>query len=910
MMDLDVNAPTKVTPRPGRERTLAEKTIYENRALLAPLPNLFKSTFEHAGRSGAGERWLQQKIEAWDMAGKAKGKRKEILEEFLSFLSSEASLGARSGLEALFAGQAHFFLARVGTWFAVMLPTCYELKLQLKVLFAFLAYGEQVFVRAFFESGIVISLMNALSVEYHVPDDVRCLVLILLQRLAKNGRCHKEMLCNQGITEHVLDCAADALRWETLRCSGQLLCELFHSNPKHQPKLLDALQDIMQHRQPLAQRIAVGSIASLLLAGGLPKSRAKDLSVLCLRVLASPDLKACSDAYSLACHLIRHFDCDELFYDFARKQLLSLIAVSIDEWIAMEEEDGHLTVGAESRHAHLSRRMEIRAQDKASSNIHEETSYLLTFGLMLFLAKRSTRFCEELVDLGITEALLRGVLDPLQPIRQAGALTDLIELQVISRRAQQRAEAILVKRDFLTALTIEAFMAAGDADDFARARFRLRNMWQKQKKEMRLLHRAEEHLLQQRLLDLRINKVGPKVAKTEDPPSSLFITESNTEATEPADPRVRRLALAPDQTSVRAARDTERGYRIDRSYLQECIEKFPVAPPAEPLAMRLGTLFSDPLSIDAESPLLQELLDFEESLGPRRRPPAGSSRPPFLRLPLERIRQTQPKTLPPISEEAKKLLRRDSDFSVANVSMYCSASIDGGPFSQCSACTDACGYCSFCTSTDSVQRSRVLKVKQSHGISMAETSLDSAEAFEFEAQSLEVSEQDDLAAGFSMSRVEEDESNEVVVMRSSLMTLVEAPGKRMLHIQPAPYHKCIAFASRKGSTEEMKDPSLAKKQLFQELQLAGKFPRRSVRSRGPNSAREARPPRKLLLSEASCLLSDTSGAFSSKVGFRVFGGAEILKLSSTPWKRDQSTIQAENLSLIGFFPASARAQID
>lgn len=59
-----------------------------SRPLVGPLPNLFKVTFERAHRQTHGEQWLRQRVDAFDTA--AKHKRKQILEEFLEYVSKAA----------------------------------------------------------------------------------------------------------------------------------------------------------------------------------------------------------------------------------------------------------------------------------------------------------------------------------------------------------------------------------------------------------------------------------------------------------------------------------------------------------------------------------------------------------------------------------------------------------------------------------------------------------------------------------------------------------------------------------------------------------------------------------------------------------------------------------------------------
>jgi hypothetical protein len=86
------------------------------------------------------------------------------------------------------------------------------------VFLAFLEFREQSFIRAFFESGLVATLMHTLSVNVDCSDEVRCLVLVAFHKLSANGRSHKELLCSEGLISKVMDCMSDGTKWETLKC--------------------------------------------------------------------------------------------------------------------------------------------------------------------------------------------------------------------------------------------------------------------------------------------------------------------------------------------------------------------------------------------------------------------------------------------------------------------------------------------------------------------------------------------------------------------------------------------------------------------------------------------------------------------------------------------------------------------
>ncbi|CAE8668428.1 unnamed protein product, partial [Polarella glacialis] len=242
---------------------LSVQTLEASKYLLQPLPNLFKSTFAKAQRQSPAGQWLQKQIAIFEAGGRRK--RKQVLEEFLQYVSQSSA----SGMEELFSNQAHLFFVRLTSWFSVTLPLVYELPLQLKVFLAFLEFRELSFARAFFESGLVVSLLSSLSSDYDVPDDVRCLAMLVIHKLVSHGRKHKELLCARGLISSVMECVVDGLKWETLKCAGALLVELFRANPEYQKDVLAALFDLMApHQRPLTQRVGIQVITSLLAAQG------------------------------------------------------------------------------------------------------------------------------------------------------------------------------------------------------------------------------------------------------------------------------------------------------------------------------------------------------------------------------------------------------------------------------------------------------------------------------------------------------------------------------------------------------------------------------------------------------------------------------------------------------------------
>eukprot|EP00746_Dinoflagellata_sp_MGD_P089521 gnl/MRDRNA2_/MRDRNA2_35330_c0_seq1.p1 gnl/MRDRNA2_/MRDRNA2_35330_c0~~gnl/MRDRNA2_/MRDRNA2_35330_c0_seq1.p1 ORF type:complete len:1020 (+),score=186.88 gnl/MRDRNA2_/MRDRNA2_35330_c0_seq1:75-3134(+) len=498
----------------------------------AQLPNLFHATFEQGRKLSAGESYMQKTIREFD-AGR-KTKRKAILEGFLEYVGRES----RCGVEDTFRHHAHLFFMRLTSWFSVTLPMFYELPLQLKVFQAFLEFHEQVFVEAFFESGVVVPLMHTLSVSFDVPDEVRCLSLVVLQKLAANGRHCKELLCANHLVDRVVECVSDGLKWETLKQAGRLLCELFRGNPLHQAEVLDALESLLAHRLPITQRIGCQSLITLLSEGShnpllREKERHNALTTQALALLESHDIRVGADAYCLLCRLVTCFGCDSLLFSFARAQLRTEKECT-DEWLRLElEAQKHHEHGGSSDHVAtdsaampfggrlhgttncLRRRIVENLQtgtgteddtfEGAQKNNAEfrqafsaEAGHLLKWGVLLFLVKRNQGLCAELVEHGLTETLLMCLLDVSQPVRQAAALTELHRLRLLSKRAEVIVESVLVKKELLSAMSLHDFMSKATESDLQRARYLLRNM---QASDRRNAYSAKEFALQQSLLE-------------------------------------------------------------------------------------------------------------------------------------------------------------------------------------------------------------------------------------------------------------------------------------------------------------------------------------------------------------------------------------------------------------------------
>lgn len=642
---------------------LSARGLRARKKLLAPLPNLFRAAFEHAqplesGRQRRKEeppppQWLQLRIKEFDAGGKHQ--RKRVLEQFLEYVEKKST----SGMEELFSNQAQLFFTRLTSWFAVTLPMFFELPLQLKVFLIFIEFREQTFVRSFFESGAVIPLMNTMSVDLDVPDEVRSLALVVLTRLCFNSRQYKEILCSQGLIDHVVHSIQDGLSWETLKHAARLLCELFQSNPSYQQEIFNRLQGLMLHEEPYAQRVSMQAIISLFARDPrtLPRLLGDpavhdELMTKSVSLLGSNDVRVGADAYCLICRLLRSFGCDELLFGFARAQLQTETQ-NTEEWLRIEgdaherskEEDVPMYLG--SRHKEASATMYrrtakalaaegapldagmedaevVRRVRNSNEVIREafraEAGQILKWGLLLFLAQRNPELCTELIDGGFTETLLMCLLDVAYPVRQAAALMELHRLQMLSNKAKNLVELVLAKRELLRAMTIDDFMAAASLEELSFARYRLRNLRALVKNPS---YGAQELGLRQHLLERDIEAV--------------FLTETNAQDTgngASAANKVQNSLAAPFAAwaqliavaKERKRRRSERGLFTSAADALDPIDDEPIGDAEEtdaatmeldPQAIfgaELSSLVSNPLDIfaDEESPLIQDLKHVEE----------------------------------------------------------------------------------------------------------------------------------------------------------------------------------------------------------------------------------------------------------------------------------------------------------
>lgn len=603
--------PPAVPPPPVYEE-LAAQTIKAGRALMRPTPNLFKATFEGAHRQMASETWLQKHIQSFDTGNRRK--RKQVLEDFLEYVK-QSSL---SGMEELFSKEAHRFLLRLTSWFSVTLPLLYALPLQLKVFFVFLEFREQSVVRAFFESGVVLSLMSTLVTDFDCTDEVRCLAVLVLHRLALHGRTCKEVLCSKGLIPHLTECILDGLKWETLKCAGLLLCELFRSNPKYQEDITKTFHSLLEsHRRPLVQRVALSAFSALVEEEYAGPEWPDQLIPRLLSLMDGHDMRVCSDSYTFLCALVRSFNCDTKLWEFAR-EILDSYAQDVDAWAQLEVASERAARGMGPT---ASQRIADRLRTQAETEIlrspegcnytetaRGEAAFVLKLSLVMFLTKRSPELCRDLVDRGLTETLLMCLLDIAHPLRQAAVLPEIHRLQLLSKRARQIVEGILVKRELLRAVTLDQFMAAGSHEDFARVRLRLRSL-QRGSRRLGFRHSAEEHQLQQRILD---QHVADTLGIEASAPAAAFLTEGpasqESEALDEKDedviPRsgpgcykVHRVPVPEDASQETFAQ----GYSLEH----EAQEGLP-----EPTVLAaFRAVLTDPLSREAEeeSPLLQEV---------------------------------------------------------------------------------------------------------------------------------------------------------------------------------------------------------------------------------------------------------------------------------------------------------------
>ncbi|CAJ1386177.1 unnamed protein product [Effrenium voratum] len=820
------NLPPAVPPPPIHEH-LAAQTLESSKLLLQPPPNLFKSTFEAAHRQSTGELWLQRHIAAFDAGNRRK--RKEVLEEFLEYVKQSTL----TGMEELFSKEAHLFLARLTSWFSITLPLLYELPLQLKVFLVFLEFREQSIVRAFFESGAVVALMNTLGTDFDAPDEVRCLAVLVLHRLAIGGRAHKEVLCSKGLVPALVECVLDGLMWETIKCSGDLLCELFRSNPVHQAAVAEALLALLGPRPPLAQRTALKALAQLTAEGYARPDWPTQLLPRLLLLMDGADLRVSADSYCLVCGVVRAFNCDTMLWDFARDQLRQW--QDTDTWLELEVAASNAdAVAAENgdEPARLKRQTDaqiarLRGKGDYTESCRGEAVHVLKLGLVMFLTKRSKDLCRELVNKGLTEALLMCLLDVSKPIRQAAAITEVHALQLLSPKAREIVASILVKREMRRALTAEQFSAAGRPEDFARARLRLRQLRRGVLGNVGT-NSADEHDLHQRILEHRMaDLLGPEAT------SAAFLTEGpQAEEAEDTEEVSRSDGYGVHRVPVGSATGVVSESAVARGYDLEHTAQDAIQEPAVLAALR--NVLSEPLTLESakQSALLQEV----ESLC------LSARRAPQIQAQVSATAQRQRRlSVLKASHHASAQHRRALALRLAGPKARAFPDFADGASETSEATSLVC--VAEAKDTNAMARaaqnvgwerasSKTRKAKAGLELSMADTSIgpDASQEFSGEiSQELLSSHLDSMAvrasettghnnsmmsassmiedshapaAGETLAEIEEEEEARPKLLQTAgLAALVALPegrgsfGKKLLCVAAPPYHNCVAFAN-------------------------------------------------------------------------------------------------------------------
>jgi len=557
----------------------------------------------------------------------------------------------------------------------------------------------------------------------------------------------------------------------------------------------------------------------------------------------------------------------------------------------------------------------------------QEAVHVLKLGLIVLLAKRNPDLCEELVEGGLTQLLLFCLLDEAHPMRQAAVLSELHMLRMMSPKSRRMCEAVLVKQDYLRAVSLEQFLAGGTHDDLARARFRLRNLhaptFEKLHQRLggvqpRLGHTAAEVEIQQALVEQTIQKTLG-IAQG----SSAFLTEGPGEETtqEPQEKEevarsgdiynVRRVPVGSGGNAPMDDRAQARGYRLDCDSLEQNVAEEP------PVLTALFSMLADPLDSNEGMAFMQELPRIdrvrlsEECRGPvdpsrqttQNRSANKASHHPDMdhtrAMVFEPVRfGTLQKRVRALSPSASVSATSEGDLrsEASSVSLLCvQMTTDKGKLhlSRPHAITCQCQGCTWSRHSEDVT-SEQLKLPHSvskHETSLAETSFgpeisEEMPSHEFYSHSdglhfeslMTAASNSLLDAVGSLSLLHDQSEDDLVdgakaqpriLQKSALTSLVEVPrlhlgsrlpapgevspsarrNKKVLCVQPAPYHRCVAFSG--ALEEELKGKKVAggldpkTQQLHQNIKSAGNFPRRWLRSSGPNHApfHEEEPPR-------------------------------------------------------------------
>lgn len=932
-------------PPPRTHVNLAAQTLHQSKALLQLPPNLFKATFESAHRQSPGELWLKERISIFDAGNRQK--RKEVLEDFLDYVK-QSSL---SGMEELFSKEAHLFLVRLTSWFTVTLPVLYELPLQLKVFLVFLEFREASIVRNFFESGTVVSLMRILATDCDVTEEVRCLSVLVLHRLVRHGRTHKEVLCSKGLISYLVECIVDGLKWETVKSAGSLLCELFRSNPNYQSEVMVALHLLlMPSKPPLAQRVSIGSLAQLVDDDYAGADWPQQLIPGLLILLEGPNLRVSADAYCLLRRLIQRFRCDTMLWDYARQWNEPQ---DVDAWAEVEVAASRDADGVSVETCAKRLRLQTDAQlarlsgpsaDYGTSR-HAEAVNVLKLGLVMFLVKRSQDFCTELVNSGLTEMLLMCLLDVSRPMRQAAVLTELHHLQLLSAQAKSIVESVLGKRELLRALTAEQLRASGSREDFARARRRLRAL-QRQKGSAftGVVHSADEHELQQRVIDQQMATLGIEAPTS----TTAFLTEPTEEVEEDEAevPRSGRGCYPVSRVPVGSisrglvSRDTDEG-ALERGYELEHDVHDVIQEPTVLTALR--EVLSEPLTRESaeQSALLTEV---EELCLSARRPPVRAHSTSSHR-PCDASKHLEASSSSSLQHRRALIMRRAVRRRPVRSNVSTQASVRSRVESDLDSVSEASDATSLVCVAEAADTSAMARSAQSVGwervssanasrkgpwqeISVLETSIGPDLSQEFscddvsqemlslshqEASAHEVSRMTTGTAGSAsnvgasshvaasshaaLPDIEEEEEPQLrprVLQTAALAALValprEDPGKtprfkkKLLCVAAPPYHNCVAFASSMEERPQLK--RLPTRELLTRIAEAGKFPRRWLRKHSAEMPAPTRTP----LSELPQL---------PPVSAR--------ERRHSTWQDKLEGLPAHPLNLTEFFPASKRS---
>merc|ERR1719383_168706 len=364
----------------------------------------------------------------------------------------------------------------------ITLPSCFAAGLQLRVFLAFLDSQQHVFVDVFFDSGVATSLMHALTIDVDFSDDLICLDLMVLERLAMDVH-HKDLLCARGLIGKLVECITTGLHWDTLKSAGRLFVELFRGNVKHQAEICKALQGLMALKFHPTQCIALQTLISIFIREGhtaILQDAARQSSIMdsAVSLLDSEDLKVKADSYCLVCHMLQICNCDRVLHGFSRAEL-TIELNRADEWLRLE------IPGDETQRA--------RGPEDFGHAFHSDAAGALRWGLLLLLARRDEGLCLEFVNSGLTETILVCLLERY-PVRLDVAAAELHRLQFLSPRAQR------VVQEVLGDVTVPELLDGCDTDFLRTAQQRLRNLLSSERRAFSAAELCQKQDLLERLM--------------------------------------------------------------------------------------------------------------------------------------------------------------------------------------------------------------------------------------------------------------------------------------------------------------------------------------------------------------------------------------------------------------------------